>query len=225
MGLHHPQLVPPPQVPITQPVSTLMPLTQEHLLNGRVLEQLAPVSENNGMSTNSVSPHPLQKQPQQATQQMRQQQHQSTIHAEVASLTQPGTPAAPGNTSHAGTPYTSPVPTPTPMHMQADPPPQMTHSQPQQLTQDPNLQRQHLAMLATHLQSTSLDLSHSHPQRSALVNGRQDSTPHGTPHHTPIPSPTPGNFTSPNPTNHPPTLPDQYQLQLIPEAQFKQEVM
>ena len=218
MGLHHPQLVPPPQIPITQPVSAMMPLTQEHLINGRVLEQLAPINESNGMS-NNVSAHSLQKQ--QSIQQQRQhQQHQSAIHAELANLSQPNTPAAPGNASHIGTPYTSPAPTPTPMHMQADPAPQMSHGQ---QSQDPNLQRTHLALLTSHLQNTSLDLSHHQPQRSPIMNGCHDATPRGTPHHTPIPSPTPGNFSTP--AQQPPNLPDQYQLQLIPEAQFKQEVM
>ena len=233
MGLHHPQLIPPSQIPITQPVSTLMPLTQEHLISGRVLEQLTPINESNGMSSNNISPHTLQKhQSQQSVQQQRlhqqqqqqQQQHQSAMHAEVANLTQPNTPVAPGNASHAGTPYTSPAPTPSPMHMQADPAPQMSQNQ---QSQEPILQRQnqHLAMLTTHMQNTSLDLSHNHPQRSPVMNGCQDTTPRGTPHHTPIPSPIPGNFTTPIPAHQPPNLPDHLQLQLIPETQFKQEVM
>lgn len=186
-----------------------MPLTQDHLINGRGLE---PIHETNG-----IGPIPLQKQLHQQQQQQRQQQHPQAMHTEAANLTQPSTPVPQGTASHQGTPYASPTPTPTPMHMQADPAPQM--SLPPSQAQDSG---RHLAMLTTNLQNTSLDLSHSQSQRSPLLNGRQDSTPHGTPHHTPIPSPTPGSFNSQNPA---PNLPDQYHLQLIPESQFKQEVM
>ncbi len=193
--LHNPMEVHPPmvpsQVPITQEqTSNLVPSGQEYMINGRIVEQLAP---SNGLASTLAGPKPS---PLQQQQQQQQHQQSSAMQTEAANYARPETPGAPGNVSHASTPYASPAP--TPVHMSVEPvaPPQ-----------DP-------------AHNASLDLSRNHGQRSPIING---GSPRVTPRHTPVHSPTPGSF---HPTNPPlANFPDQYRLQLIPETQFKQEIM
>ncbi len=206
VGIHHhpPSHLPshlPPAAAATSPrtnQAALMPLTQDHLVNGTSLEQLASI--NNIPTGPSVSP-------------MSEQHHQQQAPvSEPNNCTQPNTPIH----SLPGTPYTSPAP--TPIHMQVD---QAPHQAPSQ--QPSRL----LAMVcSTSGQDTNMDLppiqsKHSNVvsngQRSPLLNGQTG----GTPYTTPVPSPNPNSAVS-TPSN---ILPEQFQLQLIPESQFKQEVL
>ncbi len=200
---HHPPSHPTPAAAATSPrtnQTALMPIMQEQLVNGSSLEQLASI--NNIPAVPSVS-------------QMSEQQHQqqpSVPKPNTSNCTQPNTPIH----SLPGTPYTSPVP--TPIHMQVDQPSQQAPSQqPSQL----------LAMVcSTNGQDSNMDLppiqskhstSVNNGQRSPLLNGQHD----GTPYTTPVPSPNPVSAV-PTPSN---ILPEQFRLQLIPESQFKQEVL